>query len=507
MKMNRFSVFSSFFVLLFLSASNLSAETEVRTYSLPADLTQNEARVLLYLAAEEGDPTRVPDPETPAELRLEMKAAVPQNVHEVMERFEKLLAEGNPKPTPEETKLRTVLDTPIDAEYAQKPLAELLQEWEKRFAVPFSVDLESLEEEGMELAEITVTLKTRGISLRSVLDIALAPYGLTWETNGGETQIAALKQYAALKKIAAFKYEWRVYPFPKSTLVCGFILPKDWSFSGKFEDMAPLSAYPQEILEWTPDRAKDAFIRLLIRSVAMDTWEAIGGGGRYIWAGERFLVQQTPKVHAKIERFMAQWNGNFRESDSRQRILTALETPISLELKEGDDWESTTLGAIAAFEEKLGIPMFPAEDVSEVELHVDLPWSCREMPAIQALGTVFGLDQIEIREDCATLGVGTMCEERLFWPLDPRVDEEKLMTALEEEIHPDFWATNGGVGSVEFDAATGRILVQNSLPILHEVRKFLQENTLGDIPERFRRETPRLRSIHEQKALPESAYP
>ncbi|MBQ4143709.1 MAG: hypothetical protein IJD43_09565, partial [Thermoguttaceae bacterium] len=65
----------------------------------------------------------------------------------------------------------------------------------------------------------------------------------------------------------------------------------------------------------------------------------------------------------------------------------------------------------------------------------------------------------------------------------------------------------GYVGSVGFDAATGRLLIQNSLPILHEVRKFLQENTLGDIPERFRRETPRLRSIHEQKALPESAYP
>ena len=500
MKMNRFSVFSSFFVLLFLSASNLSAETEVRTYSLPADLTQNEARVLLYLAAEEGDPTRVPDPETPAELRLEMKAAVPQNVHEVMERFEKLLAEGNPKPTQEEMELRTILDTPIDAEYAKKPLAELLQEWEKRFAVPFSVDLESLEEEGMELAEITVTLKTRGISLRSVLDIALAPYGLTWETNGGELRI--------LTQIAALKYEWRVYPFPKSTLVCGFILPKDWSFSGKFEDMAPLSAYPQEILEWTPDLAKDAFIGPLTRFVAADSWVENGGGGRCIWAGERFLVQQTPKVHAKIERFMAQWNGNFREPDSRQRILTALETPISLELKEGDDWESTTLGAIAAFEEKLGIPIFPAEDVSEVELHVDLPWSCREMPAIQALGTVFGLDQIEIREDCATLGVGTMCEEPLFWPLDHRVDEEKLITALEEEIHPDFWINNGGyVGSVGFDAATGRLLIQNSLPILHEVRKFLQENTLGDIPERFRRETPRLRSIHEQKALPESAYP
>ena len=489
MKMNRFSVFSSFFVLLFLSASNLSAETEVRTYSLPADLTQNEARVLLYLAAEEGDPTRVPDPETPAELRLEMKAAVPQNVHEVMERFEKLLAEGNPKPTPEETKLRTVLDTPIDAEYAQKPLAELLREWEERFAVPFSVDLKSLEEEGMELAEITVTLKTRGISLRSVLDIALAPYGLTWETDGGELRI--------LTQIAALKYEWRVYPFPKSVLVCGLIVPR-----GKVED-----PWPREILEWTPDLAKDAFIGPLTRFVAADSWVENGGGGRCIWAGERFLVQQTPKVHAKIERFMAQWNGNFRESDSRQRILTALETPISLELKEGDDWESTTLGAIAAFEEKLGIPIFPAEDVSTVGIHVDLPWSCREMPAIEALGTVFGADQIEIREDCATLGVGTMCEEPLFWPLDPRVDEEKLMVALEEEIHPDFWIYNGGVGSVEFDAATGRILVQNSLPILYEVRKFLQENTLGDIPERFRRETPRLRSIHEQKALPESAYP
>ena len=87
-------------------------------------------------------------------------------------------AEFLPPLTPQEQRFENVLENPIDCDFQDRPLTDVVAFFAKQASIAIVIDTEALQEEGIA-TDTPVTRTLRGLKLRSLLDLILTPLQLT----------------------------------------------------------------------------------------------------------------------------------------------------------------------------------------------------------------------------------------------------------------------------------------------------------------------------------------
>ena len=168
------------------------------------------------------------------------------------------------------------LEQPIDLEFVEEPLADVVQFIGSRAKIPILLDKRALDDVGVQ-PDTPVTLSLKGLKLRSALGHILRQLELTWII-GDEVLLVTTPEQADAR------LAMRVYE------VGDLVAARD-------EQLRPYNDFEQ-------------IIQLIISTVKPTSWDTVGGPGSiagFEAAGiTALVVSQTQEVQEEIDRLLAE---------------------------------------------------------------------------------------------------------------------------------------------------------------------------------------------------------
>jgi hypothetical protein len=339
-----------------------------------------------------------------------------------------------------ERKIYEALARPIEIEFTEEPLKEIMQKIAKTSGIQIQFDEKALTEAAVA-TDIPITKILRGITLRSTLRLILRPLQLTYVIRNGVLMITS--QTEAENHLVI-----RIYP------------------------VRDLVSDEQGDLDFDP------LIDLIESIVAPQTWDSVGGPGSGMALLPGLLVfSQTVEVHDEIAALLASLR-TAREMQNKvphgpvllcdeaptRAIRDALKKQVSIEfteepLKEVIDKIATTSGIQIQFDEKALVEAGIATDIAITKTINELPLQ----DALQLLLRPIQLTTI-VTDEVLMITSQTEAENRLVTRLYPVQDLVQQFAAssggkhtsdgfdqLNDLIHatvaPQTWDTVGGPGS------------------------------------------------------------
>jgi serpin B len=180
-----------------------------------------------------------------------------------------------PKPSAVENTVREALETPVNLQFKDAPLGDVVKQLEKTANLPITLDYKALFSAGIE-PTTPVTLDASGRTLLAMLDELVGMQRLVW-----------------------------TFVDPDNSIV--ITTPEEeeaWSFTRTY-DVSDLPRYRDDRGDGVPDY--DAIIDMIKRSVAPKTWdEGLGTIDPFVGTAIRaIVVSQTWQTHRKIESLLA----------------------------------------------------------------------------------------------------------------------------------------------------------------------------------------------------------
>jgi len=191
---------------------------------------------------------------------------------------------------PADIAIRAALGRPLAGgwEFRETPLRDLVAHARTSLGVNVVLDERALEDAGIDPADIQVTARLSGMSVRAALRILLTPFDLACVAADEKLTVTTIE--AAQERLVNV-----AYPLPR------------WAgFAGQADAQAAVD--------------------LIQSTVAADTWDVVGGMGsiRVVdAAGEPLLVvSQTGDVHDAVERMLAAIHGrSLAEFEAERPVL------------------------------------------------------------------------------------------------------------------------------------------------------------------------------------------
>ncbi len=176
---------------------------------------------------------------------------------------------GSPAHLAAEQQISTALDKPAEFELAGTSLTEFGELLRSKYQLPIQFDDRKLEDDGIVASRAKVHANTRGVSLRSAIELALEPLGLTSVARDEQLWITTREEASN---------EIRIVLYPVS-----------------------------DLLEGDKSRRGQALIYSIRCNGGESCWGEWGGPGSVeLFAPVGCLmVSQTDRVHAEITRFLA----------------------------------------------------------------------------------------------------------------------------------------------------------------------------------------------------------
>lgn len=193
--------------------------------------------------------------------------------------------------TPQQTKahhdIETALDQPVQLEFENVPLTEVLRAIKDLTRINVIVDAVALEEEGFT-TQTERTIHVENVTLRSALNILLDDIDLGWVIENETLRITS------------------------KTRLKGRLIAQAY--------------HVPELAGFEDDREQrlERLIELITETVAPDTWQQVGGRGtiQAFPRGNSLVVRQTEDVHVQIKTLL----------QSLSRLLTAQNQPVESHL-------------------------------------------------------------------------------------------------------------------------------------------------------------------------------
>ncbi|MGI8982102.1 MAG: permease prefix domain 1-containing protein [Pirellulaceae bacterium] len=206
---------------------------------------------------------------------------------------------GAPAETPEE-RIEKALSMPMDLDFNEKPLKEILVTIQEMAKVPVIVAWKKLEEAAINL-ETPVSFNVKGISLRSGLRLMLGQLGLTYVVEDEVVQITTPEDAGSRQEIRVYDCrdllnlpETRGGP-PREAIK---------AHSGSLGGASPLPNSPGA----TPPPVKrdlpNDLVGVVNGTVSPDSWDEVGGPASAKEYKGMLVVLQTGENHEKVEKLL-----------------------------------------------------------------------------------------------------------------------------------------------------------------------------------------------------------
>jgi general secretion pathway protein D len=216
-------------------------------------------------------------------------------------------------------KTRDKLATRMRAEYLQVPLAEVIAHLSEQLQLDFYIDQHGLEDAGVTTDQ-PVTVVLREVRGDMLLDLVLGQLGgrdLDYLVRDGIVMITSVKSMADASDVKAYPVADLLKLNRKGveageglpaapdpfTPVPGGALPSPNRGPGRF---APGGNPGLVVIDaGTTPPAAIALIQVLERTVAPETWEALGGSGSISYYDEMLVIRQSARVHREVAEVLA----------------------------------------------------------------------------------------------------------------------------------------------------------------------------------------------------------
>ena len=173
-------------------------------------------------------------------------------------------------------KIEAVLDGPAEVHVQAAPLSEVVEFLRDAYNIPILIDKRALDDVGLS-PETSVTASLQGISLRSILQLMLSEFELTYAVHDQVLMITTREE-------AENDLELRLYPVADLAL-----------------------EMRQPVVMDTPRNRYSALVELITSTVAPDTWDEVGGAGTAVaydpWGF--VVVSQTRENHEAVAALLA----------------------------------------------------------------------------------------------------------------------------------------------------------------------------------------------------------
>ena len=223
---------------------------------------------------------------------------------------------------------------PVEAGLDGVPLRTALTKLVEPYGVALVIDHEGLEREGLTVHH-PVSLTVSGVKLASALNLMLEPLGLRHWVHEGALHVMSSDSLLVIRN----------YPVVD-------LLPQSVAAGVNRVDIDdPFLNRPG--LKSDASKELDRIAQLIVESVAPESWDELGGSGTAVpyVATLSLVVRQTNDVHGQIEDLLEQLRpdrgerellgivvgdddpAESPESDRRQRIEAALDSPITMKVE------------------------------------------------------------------------------------------------------------------------------------------------------------------------------
>jgi hypothetical protein len=381
-------------------------------------------------------------------------------------------ADSIPKPvfvgeSPEETVKREAveraLDKNVDFAFKATPLTDVVAWIREQSGVSVVFDRRALEDAGIAVDDVTVTLTLHKVSLRASLRIMLRRLDLSYYIQHGGLLISEPSRAAHTLDTALF---------PVADLIDGF------DSSGR--------------------RVKDyeTVIELITACVAPSTWDAVGGSGSLKEFDGILTITQSREMLAEVERFLRalriarqqQSTGDFTpigtrfENENTARVLKALETKVNLDCR---DTPLAKLVEMAAIES--GVNVLLDENAlrdAGIEVETKVGGTAKDLTLGDALDRLLGGINLAytVRDEVLLI---TTSEHAPFpipthvYPLDDlyrgsfddeqEAFDERIVELVTSTIHPTTWDAVGGYGNIVYAESWNMLVISNTREVQQKI--------------------------------------
>ncbi|MEQ8786101.1 MAG: hypothetical protein RIC55_07365 [Pirellulaceae bacterium] len=341
----------------------------------------------------------------------------------------------------EHTKILQALTESTSLEFFEAQLDDALAHLAAEHGIAITVDREALQRDGVDFQQ-RVKHDVRGVRLETALRILLAPLGLTYD----------LRDDALVVTTDSIR-----------------------------DPQLTLRLYPVADLLDGRQRTATRLIDVITSTVAMDSWDEVGGPGAITHLAGALVIHQSHENHRRLEQLLQDLRQVVRPSllarsdappkqDASVKVQAALAEPISLELH-----ETPLRRALALTLAARGVPMIVADRglqaygivpdplvtvrANDVPLATALQWM---LEPLDLSFTVHGEAVLISHEDHLELNQVTRCYPVARAAL--AYDVEELQSTLINSVAYDSWDEVGGPGSLQY---FGDVLVVSQTPELH----------------------------------------
>lgn len=358
-----------------------------------------------------------------------------------------------------EAAVLAALAEPTEVDFQDVPLDEAIDLLAERHGIEIEVNAAAVEEAGATI-DSPANLAVRDISLRSALNLLLAPHGLTWTIEHDLLTVTS-------REAADFALTTRVYPIG---------------------DL--LTASTQESFD------ANNLIELLWRSVTPQSWDEVGGAGSISHVPSGLVISQTLDAHEEIARLLADLQrvaaGQPPENagdPAAAAILAALETEV--EAVFGDVPLEDLILHLA---EEHGLQVeFDRSAIEEAGATSDTPVSVEVRGVSLRNGLELILDQHGltwiVRDEVLTITSKEAADQILRTKVYPVADivakgfegsygVDDLSAMVQSIVAPQSWAEVGGPGDIP--TYPGALVVRQTQPMHEEVEALLAK--LRELP-------------------------
>jgi hypothetical protein len=355
-------------------------------------------------------------------------------------------------------KIENTLDRLITVDADKVPLDRWLDELARRECLNIVLDQKSLHDVGLDAQIAEVTIRLRDIPMRSALSLVLRQFDLAWIIDNEVMLVTTPEE--------ANRESTRLYNVTE-------LIPGPAGDRGR--DFEPL-------------------FEAIVSTVAPTTWEFSGPVPIpvvVVPGADLAIIDQVQDVHREIDGFLRQLRAVVRKKDDRRPRTVSLPTTVAkieraLDRRVTAHYHGPLDAVLRQIESHSGINVLPdaraLQDVAISLTDVRVDFHARNVPIRQVLDEILksanqnpakaprdagsGEDSLgltfTLRDDVVLV---TSLEEvrsnmlvRVYDVTDlipgdpadgePALSPYDLVTAIEKDVLPDRWASNGGPGSI-----------------------------------------------------------
>lgn len=204
------------------------------------------------------------------------------------------------------------LEKKIDADFAERPLNEVLAELAERIEVQFYVDTASLEEIGLS-QDTPVTFALKNIPAEMALRLIFKNLGLSYFLDNGVIIVTTAEEMS--KKLSVRMYDVKSLVSnsnPSQPVAVPMMMGGGMGVGMpgmEMQNMAMMNGYPGSSSEFL-------FINMIVQVIDPSSWNNAGGPGTLSVYRGILVVRQTESAHQEIEILLDELRNELKKSEA-----------------------------------------------------------------------------------------------------------------------------------------------------------------------------------------------